>query len=163
MSAVALALSGLMVSAPLAQAVDPTGPLMLCFRYSGFSLAAGESVTDIQMGIHGLALAVESPAGRYEVHENEILATPRLGRRVLRTETASVYRSRNSSVSYVVMARPEFSPDRDVPLLVLSGEALEGNSADARFYSRVTVSDPASMHCDRRYLYGWDVMLEPDN
>lgn len=163
MSALALAFSGLILALSAGQTTEPTGPLKLCFRYSSFSLAEGERIADLQMGIHGLVLAIESPRGRYQVHENEILVAPRLGRRVLRTETASVYRSRNSFVSYVVMSRPEFSPDRDVPLLVVSGEALQGTSADARIYARITVGDPTSVPCDRRYLYGWDVMLEPDD
>jgi hypothetical protein len=161
MFAVAPFLAGLTLATGTPE-VDVVGPMTLCFRYSSFMLGDGESVEEVQMGIHGLEVAIASPPGRYEVHENEILASPRpLGRRVLRTETASVYRLLEPSVSYAILARPEFSRDRDVMLLVLTGDALEGNDADARIYARVTVGDPTSMHCDRRYLYGWDAVLAP--
>lgn len=160
MSALALAFSALMFAATPFPADDARGAMTVCFRYSSFSLAEGEVVEDVQMGIHGLLLVIRGSRGRYEVRENEIFARPhRLGRRVSRTGTASVYRSLESSVSYAIMGRPEFSPDRDVMILMLTGEALEGDRSDARIYSRVTVGDPALIHCDRRYLNGWDVLL----
>ena len=141
---------------------DITGPRKLCFKYSSFQLAAGERVTDVQIGVEGMGIEVEGLLGRYSVRESEIFARPaRLGRRVSRNEDASYYRSGNP-VSYAVTGRTSYSPDRDTLVLWLSGPALTGQRADAAIYSRVAVGDPAPLRCDNRYLYGWDVALGQD-
>lgn len=160
MLAVAPLVAGLMLAAGQAPAADLAGPATICFRYSSFRLVAGERLEHVSMGIHGLRAGITGLRGGYEVLEGEIMRAfsedDRV--RVLRTGGFSIYRS-GSPPSYAVMTRPAFSPDRDVMLVALAGAALDGSEEDAEIYSRVAVGDPATVQCDRRYLYGWDLML----
>jgi len=135
------------------------GPKTLCFKYSSFQLLDGERVVDVRIGLEAMGIEVEGPHGRYSIRESEIFAKPRmLGRRVHRNGVTAYYRSR-SAASYAITGRTSYSPDRDALVLWLSGSALTGRAADATIYSRVTVGDPASLRCDRRYLYGRDIAL----
>ena len=135
------------------------GPRTLCFKYSSFQLVEGERVADVRIGLEGMGIEVEGPQGRYSVRESEIFARPAtLGRRVNRNEGTSYYRSGNP-VRSAIIGRTSYSPDRDTLVLWVSGSALTGRTADATIYSRVTVGDPASLLCDNRYLYGWDIAL----
>lgn len=60
---------------------------------------------------------------------------------------------------YAIAGRTSYSPDRDTLVVRVSGSALAGRTTDAEIYRRVTVGDPASLRCDNRYLYGWDIAL----
>jgi hypothetical protein len=109
-----------------------------------------------------MGIEVEGPRGMYSVRESEIFARPAtLGMRVNRNEQTSYYRSGNP-VRYAITGRTSYSLDKDTLVLWVSGHALTGERPDAAIYSRVTVSDPAPLRCDIRYLYGWDVALGPD-
>ena len=138
------------------------GPSVVCFGYSRFSLIEGERITEYQMGMHGVLVSVDGPEGSYQISENEIYRTPNhLGRRVQRDSTTSIYRaSKQGKPRYAVMARPSFSPDREVMLLTLSGEAFSGRADDVAIYSRITVSDSADVRCDFSFRSGWDAMFE---
>ncbi|WOB78348.1 hypothetical protein [Brevundimonas nasdae] len=135
------------------------GPKTLCFKYSSLQLVEGERVADVRVGLEGMGIEVEGPQGRYSVQESEIFARPAtLGRRVNRNEGTNYYRSGNP-VSYAIAGRTSYSPDRDTLVVRMSGPALAGRTTDAEIYRRVTVADPASLRCDNRYLYGWDIAL----
>jgi hypothetical protein len=115
------------------------------------------------MGLEGMAIEVEGPQGRYSVAESEIFGRPAaLGRRVNRNGGTTYFR-RGDPVRYAVTGRTSYSPNRDTLLLWVSGAPLTGRTTDAAFYSRVTVGDPASVDCDHRYLYGWDIALGLDD
>jgi len=149
-------------AAPASSEIAFQGPGVVCFGYSRFSLLEGERITAYQMGLHGVRVSVEGPGGSYQISENEIYRTPNhLGRRVQRDSTQSIYRATSQGETrYAVMARPSFSPDRDVMLLTLSGEAFTGRTNDAAIYSRLTVTDSTGVRCDYGFRYGWDAMFE---
>ena len=137
---------------------------MICFRYSRFALNEGERIVDYQIGIHGVTIHVDGPAGPYRVAENEIYRTPaRPGMRVHQENGASVFRSRGRPVSYVFLARTPFSPNRDRMIAVISGDALSGGIGDGSIYRRLAIGDSSSVRCDESYLYGFDAMLGMDD
>ena len=138
------------------------GPKRLCFKYSSFLLEANERVTEVQMGLEGMGIEVEGPLGRFTVRESEIFAKPEnLGERVSRNQDTSYYLN-GKPLSYAVRGRTSYSPDRETLVLWLSGPALTGQATDMTIYNRIAVGDPASLPCDKRYLYGWDIILGKD-
>ncbi|MDP3802349.1 MAG: hypothetical protein Q8Q71_09215 [Brevundimonas sp.] len=140
---------------------DIVGPRQLCFKYSSFLLNEGERVVDVRMGLEGMGIEVAGPRGSYSIRESEIFAPASLGRRTQRMGGTSYYRLRGP-LRYAVTGRTDYSPARDTLVLWLSGSAFTGQPDDASIYTRVTIADPAPLHCDHRYLYGWDVALDND-
>lgn len=151
-------------SQPVSDTPEPNivGPKLLCFKYSSFQLSEGERVADVRMGLEAMVVEIDGPLGRYTIRESEIFRRPaRLGTRVARNAGTTYYRS-GSPVRYAVTGRTDYSTERDTLVLWLSGDALNGQRADAAIYRRVAVGDPAQLRCDFRYLYGWDVALGLD-
>lgn len=136
------------------------GPMMVCFRYSAFSLNADERMVVTQLGLHGVSVEVDGPTGSYRVSENEIYRTPaHPGTRVHQENGATVFRSFRRPVSYAFLSRTALSSDRPRMIAVIAGDALTGGAGDASIYRRLKVGDPSQMRCDHRYGYGWSAVL----
>lgn len=148
-------------SEPLAEPV--VGPMQVCFKYSSFSLAGGERITDFDGGGEGMAVRIEGPNGTYRIGESEIFATPRLGRLVANRDGTRVYRLRGRSREYAIVGATTFSDGEDIVVIRLDGEALTGTSRDAQVYERFRVADPASLHCSQIFTYSWDAMFGLDH
>jgi hypothetical protein len=69
------------------------GPRLVCFKYSVFSLLAGERITDMTASPEGMLLKVDGPATAYDVGESEIFAGPTSPKKlVLSHDHTTVYR-----------------------------------------------------------------------
>lgn len=151
-------------SQPVPDTPEPNivGPKLLCFKYSSFQLLEGERVTEAPIGLEGMAVVIDGQSGAYEIRESELFGRPaRIGTRVARNAGTAYFR-RSGPIRYAVAGRTGYSLDRDALVLWISGDALNGQRADAAIYRRVAVGDPSQLRCDFRYLYGWDVALGVD-
>ncbi len=133
-----------------------SGPKLLCFKYSTFSLLEGERVTDFSGGLEAMSLTIEGPSGVYRVDESEIFG-PAKGvlRRMSANETTSVYRVIGKRQRYAVYGPTSFSDSKDQLVIWLSGPALTGKIKDAAIYRRFNVRDTDTVKCEQKFTYGW--------
>ena len=157
-------IAGLGLSALVLAAISParaeplekpvSGPKLLCFKYSTFSLLEGERVTDFSGGVEAMSLTIAGPSGVYEVGESEIFA-PAKGahRRVLANGKTSVYRIAGKRLRYSVYGPTSFSDGKDRLVIWLSGSVLKGTIKDAAIYRRFDVRDTDTVTCEYRFTY----------
>jgi hypothetical protein len=132
------------------------GPKNLCFKYSTFTLAAGESVTDFSGGFEGMMIDVKGPKGKYTISESEIFARPReRGNFVNAHSHATIYALKGRERQYAIYGRTRFSPNSDRLIVRLRGDALRGTAADADIYDRFDVVEPRSQDCEHTFTYSW--------
>lgn len=159
-SFVLMALAQALASPGEAEGDGVRGPAALCFHHSRFMLHEGEQVLEVHRGVHGVQIHIAGPHGPYQVSESESYAPPRRrGPVVLRDGDVAVHRIRRGTIGYAYFTRPEFSPDHDVMLATLSGEALDGGGNDAAIYRRFIMGTPQPETCDHRYGYGFSVIF----
>jgi len=138
-------------------AADPqpepiTGPKLLCFGYSTFSLLSGERVTGFSANFDVMSIEVDGPNGRFSIVETDIRKPPKdPGHLVLRRGDMSVYWVDGAAPHYDFYGRTSFYRDRDRLLLELSGSSLSGKTNDATIYRRLDVRDPKSADCQRTF------------
>jgi hypothetical protein len=145
-------------SEPLDEVV--TGPQLICFKYSTFSLAEGESITDFSGSMEGMQVTVSSSKGDFTIGESEIFAEPKKkGQRVFSNGKMSIYRIPGPRSGYAIYAPTSFSDGRPVLLLRLSGKKLRGGLNDKAIYSRLEVRDPAGLPCAHAFTYSWDFLI----
>jgi hypothetical protein len=108
-----------------------------------------------------MSITLARPSGDIRIGESEIYATPeRLGKLVAQFEETRVYRVRRSEGLYYRVTGPtQFQPDAKKLILVLSGPGFTGSARDAAIYNRFRIGDVGKVHCDKRYLYGWEFFL----
>ena len=141
-------------AAPLDRPVE--GPKRLCFKYSTFDLLPGETVVSFTGGMEGMSLSVDSPAGRYEVAESEIFASPkRLRGKVFSQGDTSVFRGAGRTRRYAIYGKTSYSDGKDRLVIWLSGPALTGGAGDAAIYRRFAVQDPRTVSCEMQFTYAW--------
>ena len=143
---------------------DPVvGPMLVCFKYSIFSLLPGERITDFFPGIEGMSIKVEGDHGTFVIGESEILKPPTNARHlVLRQSDTSVYRIDGAKPRYSVYGRPRFSRDQDRMMILLSGPSLRGTADDAEIYRRLQVRDTEGAACKRTFTYSMSFMFKPN-
>jgi hypothetical protein len=148
-----LALSGPIQAKPLD--TPTSGPKQLCFKYSIFSLNAGERVTDFSGSMEGLEVKIKGSSGTYEIAESEIFAPPK-GEKTLVYSRArtKVYRVPGHGRQYEIEGPTSFSQGKDWPLIWLSGNALRSLKRDVGIFGRLEVRDPKPVKCEQTFTYG---------
>ena len=136
----ALLLAALLVVAPVPVRAEPlerpvVGPMLVCFKYSSFSLADGERIIDFEGGAEGMAVRVEGPHGAYWIEESEIFITPRLGRLLSDNGGTRVYRLRGRARQYAIVGATNFSGGEDRAVIRLEGGALTGTARMRKYIS----------------------------
>ncbi|GJL95284.1 MAG: hypothetical protein DHS20C05_16890 [Hyphococcus sp.] len=136
------------------------GPLRVCFNYSWFLLAQGESISDYQFGHAAMTIKVMSSLGTYTVGESSIFAPPELDRIVSKEKGTHVYLVDSQKPEYAIAGVTSFSNDEAVIVLLLDGDAFTGTEQDMHILKRFTVVDPTEVNCEKTYTYGWDLLFE---
>jgi hypothetical protein len=153
----AVCLAALCVGSIGHAAADPqpepiTGPKLLCFGYSTFSLLSGERVTGFSANFDVVSIEVDGPSGTLFVSETDIRKAPKdPGHLVLRRGDVSVYWVDGADPHYDFYGRTSFYRDRDRLLLELSGPSLRGKANEAAIYRRLDVRDPKSVDCQHTF------------
>jgi hypothetical protein len=138
---------------PLDQPV--VGPKLLCFKYSAFTLRAGERVTEFSGSMEGISIKIKSSAGSYEIAESEIFASPAGGKRLVSLSgKASVYRIVGGEKGYVIYGPTSYSRGEDVPLIWLSGAAVRSIAKARQILGRFDARDPRLLKCEQTFTYG---------
>jgi hypothetical protein len=148
---VAILLPVSVAAQPLREPV--VGPMLVCFKYSSFRLAAGEQITDFGGSPEALLITIEGRGGAYQIGESEIFAKPIQKRLISDRDGTRVYRV--GPAGYEIAGKTSYSDGGDEFILSLDGEALAGTVRDARIYRRLTVGDPARLSCKMTFTYHW--------
>jgi hypothetical protein len=131
-----------------------TGPGRVCFIYSGFDLATGETSYLSYSRIHSAQLTIVGPRGSFELTESESFASPKGPSCLMAGLKAKVVRLRaKGGPRYYVYA----SSDGDKasrPLLRLEGKALTGKADDRAILDRIALN-PQAGSCREAFAYGW--------
>lgn len=152
-------LSAVLMSASV-QAEPPgrpvVGPKLVCFKYSTFELAKGESISPISGSPEGISLSVEGPSGRFTIGESEIYASVKGAKRLVHSNAStSVYRVPGKNGRYAIYGPTSFSDGKVRLVIWLSGENLKGKKSDQAVFKRFTVRDPAGVVCEQTFTYSW--------
>jgi len=132
------------------------GPMIVCFKYSAFALAAGERITDFSSSPEGMRIAVDGPRGRFSIVESEIFARLRGGRALVKKDgQISVFKVEGRPRRYAIFGPTKFSNGADSPIVLLEGDALRGDAEAVNLFDRVEIRDPSSEHCGQTFTYGW--------
>lgn len=152
-----------------AQAFATTGPATVCMREMVIAPQAGKTAYLAYSGIHNGGIRLELADGKFvEFTYGEIFRDQRKpGQRTsLRTDGMRVYRfddDRGPDVEYQVhvnLPGTEWDDGGWRPLVNVSGTGLNGNRTDTRLFERLSFNLDAQTPCDRRYNFGWGVILE---
>lgn len=145
------------------------GPATVCMREMVISPRAGETAYLAYSGIHNGGIRLVLADGSFiEFTYGEIFRDQRKpGQRMsLRTEGMRVYRyddDRGPDVDYQVhidLPATDLSDGGWQPLVNVNGTALSGNRADTHLFERLSFNLDVEADCDRRYNFGWGVILE---
>ena len=135
------------------------GPARLCLAHSRFDAARGETVYLDYLGIHHGGFRVRTRRSHYSLMEGDSWATPRgeAGRAIRGTRHRRVVRYPSpDGPRYLIYGRTDYAPDRDQPVLWVSGPGLTGTHSDRAILDRIDVEFSDFDSCDRRFGYGWD-------
>lgn len=143
------------------------GPATVCIREMVVSPQAGETGYLAYSGIHNGGIRLILSDGEFvEFTYGEIWRDQRKPgqRTALRTEGMRVYRydADQREVSYQVhvnLPATEWDDGGWQPLVNVSGTALAGNRNDTRLFDRLSFNLDVEAACDRRYNFGWGVLL----
>ena len=141
------------------------GPAKICMRELVIRPLQGQSVQLLYSGIHVGTLRLTLADGSYiDFSDGEIFQdqrrrgqTPELVR-----DDMKVFRIRrqNSDSVYQLEGAGRRNDDDTPPRVMVSGTALKKSRADWRLFDLMSIEDSATADCDRRYSYGWGVILE---
>lgn len=144
------------------------GPKLICFKYSTFSLLAGERITDFSSSPEAMSVKIQGARDSYTIAESEIFKQLKHTEQPLfQHEGMSVYRIRvpwnqgedHNGIDYGLYGRTRFSIDKDRLLLLLYGPLIRGGASDARIYERLRVRDVASVACQFHFTYSFEDFL----
>ena len=132
------------------------GPATVCMRELAVQAAAGENVSLVYSGIHNGSLRWDGAAGSIEFNQSEIWKPPqRKGQLVGDAGGFTLYRSReDGKITYLAFRTGEDGEYLDTRI---DGKALDGSKNDQALLARLLRS--SGHNCDRRYNYGWGVIL----
>ena len=145
------------------------GPATVCMREMVIAPQAGETAYLTYSGIHNGGIRLVLAGGDYvDFTYGEIFRDQRKSgqRTSLRTEGMRVYRyddDRGSEVDYQVhvdLPATDWGDGGWEPLVNVSGTALAGNRSDTGLFERLSFNMDVESACDRRYNFGWGVILE---
>lgn len=144
------------------------GPATVCIRDMAVSPREGETAYLAYSGIHfatiHLVLA-DGDAADFTLGENFIdLHKPGQGPMIQNGDIRVYFFEQGPEVSYQVHARFETDEgDRGwTPRVRVEGSALGGNRRDRDIFRRLSLDGESRPNCDRRYDFGWGVILEGD-
>jgi len=138
-----------------------TGPKLICFKYSTFSLDEGESIAEMSGSPEGMSINVTSPSGDFSIDEGEIFAPAKGPRRlVLSNGSTSVYRVSGVGGRYAIYGPTSFSNGKDRLVIWLAGKNLKGRKSDQAIFSRFEVRDPSGLKCEHTFTYSWNFLSE---
>ncbi len=132
------------------------GPATVCMRDLTIRAAAGENISLVYSGIHNGSLRWDGATGSIQFNQSEIWAKPkRKGRLVGYVGDFAMYLSREDGEPvYLAFRAGEDGESLDTRIV---GSALDGTKKDKPLLERLVQS--SGRNCDRRYNYGWDVIL----
>lgn len=118
--------------------------------------AAGENISLAYSGIHNGSLRWEGAAGAIEFHQSEIWKQPRRkGRPIGDAGGFTLYRTREDGKTTYLAFRT--GVDGEYLDTRIVGQALDGSEKDKAMLTRLLQWNGKT--CDRRYNYGWGVIL----
>lgn len=146
-----------------------TGPAKVCMREMVIAPQAGETAYLSYSGIHNGGIRLVLSSGEFVdfTYGESFRDMRRPGQGTsIRAKDMRVYLYKDGrEVSYQVHAElpeTEWSDGGWQPLVNVSGTALSGNRSDARLFERLTFNLDVKAACDRRYDFGWGIILEGD-
>jgi len=132
------------------------GPATVCMRDLAIRAEAGENISLAYSGIHNGSLRWDGAAGSIQFNQSEIWAKPRrMGRPIGDVGGFAMYRTQEGGeITYLAFRAGEDGESLDTRIV---GSALDGSKNDKPLLARLLPS--SGSNCDRRYNYGWDVIL----
>ncbi|MFO6448152.1 hypothetical protein ACLBKU_13530 [Erythrobacter sp. NE805] len=146
-----------------AEAFTTHGPATVCLRELVVRAGEGESVQLSYSGIHYASLILTRRGGdTLELTEGESFKNRRERRQ--RTEWRqtgmALYRvDRLGEVEYQLEGEAISGRWGSAPRAFVKGKGLRGDPTDRQRVKGVSFEPADAVHCDRRYDYGWDVLL----
>jgi len=135
-----------------------TGPKLICFKYSTFILAGGESITDFSGSPEAMSIIVDSPSGEFTIGESEIFAPAKGPKRlVFSNGRTSVYRISDQGDRYAIYGPTSFSAGKDRLVIRLRGQRLNGDRRDEGVFNRFEVRDLTALKCEQIFTYSWGI------
>ena len=141
------------------------GPATVCMRELVLRPLEGQSVQLLYSGIHSGTLRLTLADGTYvDFTDGEIFRDQRSrrSRPIVMRDDMGIYRIRRKSVDTVYQLEGLDRTDGlSTPSRVMvRGTALSQERADLPLLGRASFENPADVKCDRRYAYGWGVILD---
>ena len=145
------------------------GPATVCMREMVITPKSGETAYLAYSGIHNGGIRLVLADGEFvEFTYGEIFRDQRRPgqRTALRAEGMRVFRyddDRGREVDYQVhvnLPATEWNDGGWQPLVNVSGTALAGNRTDTALFQRLSFNPDVDARCDRRYNFGWGIILE---
>lgn len=143
------------------------GPATVCMRELVVRLQAGQSAQLSYIGIHSGTVRLFLEDGRYvDLTDGEIFRDQRRPGQgpAQRRDDMRIYLISDSGpdVRYQLEGTGRQTDDYAPPRVMASGPALAGNRADDRMFGVISFASPDSVECDRRYEYGFGVLLDSE-
>lgn len=141
------------------------GPAVVCMRDLVIRPRAGQSVQLGYSGIHAGTLRLFLENGKYvDLTDGEIFRDQRRAGQgpAERRDDMRIFlvADEGSDVRYQLEGTGEETTDYSPPRVMVDGPGLAGNRSDHAVFEVVSFERPESVQCDRRYAYGWGVLLE---
>ena len=132
------------------------GPARVCLIHTTVDLRPDETAYLDYLGIHWGGLRVVGPTGSYMVREGDIWANPRHGGETVpdRRGRAILRLWHEGRLHYLI-----YGPNGERPLVRVEGDGL-GRSRDLAILRRIQVSQADMSSCRRRFVYGWETILD---
>jgi hypothetical protein len=148
-----------------AEDFSTVGPATVCLRELVIRPKAGQTVQLTYSGIHHATLRLILADGKYvDFTDGEIFKDQRRLNQPATWRRAGfeIYRLRGTrgKKSYQIEGVGRKTDDYSPPRIMVEGTAIAGSNGDLDLFALVDVADAASVLCDARYAYGWDVILE---
>jgi hypothetical protein len=136
------------------------GPARICINATSVDIEAGEAAYLQYLGIHFGTVRVVGPRGSFTVQDGDSWRAREDGE-MLTWDGRNVQRRRpGGRPSYIIHDRPDYPADREVPRVLVSGDAL-GRGVDRKIIARIRTHPAPPDRCAIRYVYGWETLLGP--
>jgi hypothetical protein len=146
-----------------AEQFTTAGPATVCLREMVVHASEGETVQLAYSGIHHASLILTLGNGEtIELTEGEIFSDRRKrGQRVEWQQTGmALYRvDRIEGVEYQIEGQAIADRWASAPRAFTKGNGLRGDESDRMRLKGLSFESADAARCDRRYDYGWDVLL----